>query len=133
MEKYKKIKANLLGNLINNKIDKYEKDTFDYYKQNNNNNVGIFGVNKKGINIKKNLNLKFHDLKKETINIKNGIIRLFGFIIFIMRLSLSFGKIPKLKKLQFTSEITLTILGQGDQYILNNQICTYFYLVLFYG
>ena len=120
MEKYKKIKANLLGNLINNKIDKYEKNTFDYYKQNNN-NVGIIGVNKKRINIKENLNLKFHDLKKEKINNKNGIIRLFGFIIFIMRLSLSFGKIPKLKKLQFTSEITLTILGQGDQYILNNQ------------
>ena len=111
MEKYKKVKTNLLGNLINNKIRKYKKHTFHYYKQNN--NVGIIEENKDKINNKEKINIKLDN--------KNSIMRLFAFIIFIIRLSLSFGKIPKLNKLQFASEITLTILGKGDQYILNNK------------
>jgi len=118
MEKYKKIKTNLSENLIKNKVDKYEKNTFDYNKKNN--TTDIIKEKRKEIN-----NLKFNNLQKEKIimklNNKNGIFRLFIFIIFIIRLSLSFGEISKLKKLQFTSEITLTISGKGDQYILNNK------------
>ena len=111
MEKNKKIKTNLLGNLKNNKINKYEKKIFHYYKQNN--IVGINEKNKNEINNKEKINIKLYN--------KNSIIRFFVFIIFLIKISLSFGGIPKLKKLEFASEITLTILGAGDQYILNNK------------
>ena len=111
MEKYKKIKTNLLGKLKNNKIDKYEKKIFHYYKQNN--IVGTIEENKNEINNKEKINIKLYN--------KNSIIRFFVFIIFLIKISLSFGGIPKLKKLEFASEITLTILGAGDQYILNNK------------
>ena len=111
MEKYKKIKTNLLGKLKNNKIDKYEKKIFHYYKQNN--IVGTIEENKNEINNKEKISIKLYN--------KNSIIRFFVFIIFLIKISLSFGGIPKLKKLEFASEITLTILGAGDQYILNNK------------
>ena len=111
MEKYKKIKTNLFGKLKNNKIDKNEKNTFHYYKQNN--IVGTIEENKNEINNKEKISIKLYN--------KNSIIRFFVFIIFLIKISLSFGGIPKLKKLEFASEITLTILGAGDQYILNNK------------
>lgn len=111
MEKNKKIKTNLLGKLKNNKIDKYEKKIFHYYNQNK--IVGIIEENKNEINNKEKINIKLYN--------KNSIIRLFGFIIFLIKISLSFEEIPKLKKLQFVSEITLTILGAGDQFTLNNK------------
>ena len=43
---------------------------------------------------------------------------------FIIKITLSMEKIYNLKKLHSISEITMTIVETGDQYILNNQRIT---------
>jgi surface protein len=52
-----------------------------------------------------------------------NLIDLFLFS-FIIKITLSMEKIYNLKKLYSISEITMTIVGTGDQYILNNQNIT---------
>ena len=43
--------------------------------------------------------------------------------MIFMNVSLSNGKKLNKRNLSFSSEITLTIIGKGDQYILNNGSC----------
>ena len=66
---------------------------------------------------------KFHNTIYNNIKLKNYyfIGFFFTFILTLIKISLSNEKILKLRNLQYVSEITITIVGKGDKYILNNQ------------
>jgi len=60
---------------------------------------------------------------KNNIYINILLNKIILFVTIFMNISLSIGKKLKKRNLSFSSEITLTIIGKGDQYILNNGSC----------
>jgi NDP-sugar pyrophosphorylase family protein len=71
---------------------------------------------KKKIHIKKNIIIN-------NIYINNLFNKVSLFIMLFIKISLSKELILNFGKLSFLSEITMTIKGKGDQYILNNGDC----------
>ena len=72
--------------------------------------------------IKEKLQIKENIIKNNTY-INNLFSKISLFIILFIKISLSNERKLALDKLSFLSEITMTIKGKGDQYILNNNSC----------
>ena len=77
---------------------------------------------KRTLKEKINFNKKYKNIIKfkKIYSYKNFFILALVFILLSIQTSLSNEKILKLRKLESISEITITIVGKGDQYILNN-------------
>ena len=72
--------------------------------------------------IKEKLQIKKNIIKNK-ICINNLFSKISLFVILFIKISLSNERKLALGKLSFLSEITMTIKGKGDQYILNNGSC----------
>jgi len=123
MEKYYKFKNIREINFIkgNNTLKKDNKNDKIKYKEKN--KILFNKNNEKNINIFKDIKTIIVNYKLEYKNnaISNYIsILLLIFIIFFLPFSLTSEIKPKIRKLNFDSEITITINGKGEQNILNN-------------